>query len=129
MTGWTSDELGKIGTAQELRIASLRRDGTLRNPRTIWVVRVGDDLYVRSMYGRAGGWFPGTQVRHQGHISAGGVDKDVSFADADPGLDDQIDDAYRDKYRRYGPSIVGSVVNPAARAATIKLVPRGSPSG
>jgi hypothetical protein len=44
MPGWTSDELARIGTATELEIASRRRDGTLRNPRTIWVVRVGDDL-------------------------------------------------------------------------------------
>jgi hypothetical protein len=124
MTAWTKDELTSIGTAEELEIASARRDGTLRNPRTIWVVRVGDDLYVRSMYGRAGGWFPGTQVRHQGHIQAGDVDRDVTFADADPGLNDQIDAAYREKYRRYGPSIVGGVVNPGARAATIRLVPR-----
>jgi hypothetical protein len=123
MTGWTSDELAKIGTAEELEIASLRRDGTLRSPRTIWVVRLGDDLYVRSIRGRAGGWFPATQVRHQGHIQAGGVDKDVTFADADPDLNDQIDAAYRDKYRRYSQSIIGTVVNPEARAATIKLVP------
>jgi hypothetical protein len=124
MTGWTSDELTRIGTADELEIASARHDGTLGRPRTIWVVRVGDDLYVRSMYGRAGGWFPGTQVRHEGHIRAGGVDKDVAFADADPDRNDQIDAAYRDKYRRYGPSIIGGVVNPGARAATIKVVPR-----
>ena len=124
MTAWTSDELTRIGTATELEIASARPDGTLRKSRTIWVVRVGDDLYVRSMYGRAGGWFPGTQVRHQGHIQAGGVDKDVTFADADPALNDQIDAAYRDKYRRYGERIVGSVMNHEARAATIKLMPR-----
>ena len=124
MTGWTSDELAKLGTAQELQIASARRDGTLRKPRTIWVVRVGDDLYVRSMYGRAGGWFPATQVRHQGHIQAGGVDKDVTFTEADPDLNGQIDAAYRDKYRRYGPRVIGGVVNPDARAATIKLAPR-----
>jgi hypothetical protein len=124
MTGWTSDDLTRIGTADELELASVRRDGTLRKPRTIWVVRVGDDLYVRSMYGREGGWFPGTQVRHQGHIRAGGVDKDVTFADADRDLNDQIDAAYRDKYRRYGERIIGGVVNPGARAATIKLVPR-----
>ena len=121
MTAWTNDELTSIGTAAELQISSARRDGTLRNPRTIWVVRVGDDLYVRSMYGRGGGWFPGAQVRHQGHIRAGGVDRDVIFADAD--LNDEIDTAYRDKYRRYGPSIIGGVVNPEARAAAIKLVP------
>jgi hypothetical protein len=124
MTGWTSDELTRIGTATELQLASARRDGTLGKPRTIWVVRVGDDLYVRSMYGRAGGWFPGTQVRHQGHIQAGGTDKDVTFADPGPDLNDQIDAAYRDKYRRYGERIIGGVVNPEARAATIKLVPR-----
>jgi hypothetical protein len=124
MTAWTSDELTRIGTATELEIASARRDGTLGKPRTVWVVRVGDDLYVRSMYGRAGGWFPGTQVRLEGHIRAGGVDKDVTFADADLDLNDQIDAAYHDKYRRYGERIIGGVVNPGARAATIKLVPR-----
>ena len=123
MPAWTDEELTRIGTATELELASRRRDGTLRNPRTIWVVRVGDDLYVRSMYGRAGGWFPNTQVRHQGHIRAGGVDKDVTFADTDPDLNDAIDAAYRDKYRRYGERIIGGVVNPGARAATIKLVP------
>jgi hypothetical protein len=124
MPAWTSDELTRIGTADELQIASRRGDGTLRNPRTIWVVRVGDDLYVRSMYGRTGGWFPATQVRHQGHIRAGGVERDVTFADADPARNDQIDAAYRDKYRRYGPNIIGGVMNAEARAATIKLIPR-----
>ena len=46
MSRWTSDELDKIGAAEELQIASVRRDGTLRKPVTIWVVRHGDDLYV-----------------------------------------------------------------------------------
>ena len=124
MSAWTNDELTSIGTADELELASARRDGTLGRPRTIWVVRVGVDLYVRSMHGRAGGWFPATQARHHGHIRAGGVDMDVTFTDADPDLNDQIDAAYRDKYRRYGERIIGGVVNPAARAATIKLVPR-----
>ena len=124
MTAWTSEELTRIGTATELEIASTRHDGTLENPRPIWVVRVGDDLYVRSMYGRTGGWFPATQERHQGHISAGGVDKDVTFADADPDLNDAVDAAYREKYRRYGERIIGGVVNHGAQAATIKLVPR-----
>ena len=128
MTMWTSDELNKIGTAEELEIASLRRDGTLRNQVTIWVVRHGDDLYVRSVNGRTAAWFRGTQVRHEGHIQAGGVDKDVTFVDADPDLNDQIDAAYRTKYRRYAASIVNHIVSPAARSATIKLVPRATSS-
>ena len=52
MTAWTSDELNKIGNAEELQIAALRADDTLRKPVIIWVVRLGDDLYVRSVNGR-----------------------------------------------------------------------------
>jgi hypothetical protein len=125
MTTWTSNELNKIGTAEELEIASLRRDGTLRNPVTIWVVRVGDDLYVRPVNGRTSAWFRGTQVRHEGHIRAGGVDKDVAFVEeSDSNINDQIDAAYRTKYRRYAASIISTTVSPEARSATIKLVPR-----
>jgi hypothetical protein len=125
MTAWTSDELNKIGNAEELQIASLRRDGTLRKPVTIWVVRVCDDLYVRSVYGRNSAWFRGTQIRQEGHIRASGVGKDVSFVEeSDAHINEQIDAAYRIKYRRYAASIVNSTVTPEARAATIQLVPR-----
>src|SRR6185312_17204691 len=79
MNGWTSEELSKIGKAEELRIRSLRRNGTLRSPTIIWVVRHGEDLYVRPVNGRTSGWFRGTQVRQEGHIQCGGVDKDVTF--------------------------------------------------
>ena len=128
MSMWTSEELTKIGTAEELEISSLRRDGTLRNPVTIWVVRYGDDLYVRSVNGRSSAWFHGTQVLYEGHIRAGGVDKDVTFVDADPSVHDQIDAAYRTKYRRYAASIISHIVSPEARSATIKLVPRSTSS-
>lgn len=124
MTTWTSEELKKIGTAEELQIASVRSDGTLRKPVTIWVVRLGDDLYVRSVNGRTSAWFRGTQVRHEGHIHAGGIDKDVTFVDADPGIEGPLDSAYRTKYRRYEESIVSTIVSPEARSAAIKLVPR-----
>ena len=128
MTAWTSDELSKIGAAEELQIASVRRDGTLRNPVTIWVVRHGDDLYVRSVNGRTASWFRGAQVRHDGRIWAGGVEKDVTFVDADHDIDDQIDAAYRTKYRRYAVSIISHIVSPEARSATIKLLPRSASS-
>lgn len=124
MAAWTKDELNKIGKAEELELASLRKDGTLRDPVTIWVVRLGDDLYVRPVKGRTGPWFRGTQSRHEGRILAGSVEKDVTFVDADPSLNDQIDAAYRTKYRRYAANIVGSVVTPQARSGTTKLVPR-----
>jgi len=120
MTAWTSDELNKIGAAEELRIASLRRDGTLRNPVTIWVVR-----------GRTAAWYRGTKVRHEGRIWAGGVEKDVTFADvveADHNIHDQIDAAYRTKYRRYAATYVSPMMSAEARSATLKLVPRSTSS-
>jgi hypothetical protein len=128
MTAWMTEELTKIGAAEELRLASLRRDGTLRNPVTIWVVRYGDGLYVRSVQGRTAAWFRGAQARHEGHIQAGGVDKDVTFVDADHDVDDDLDAAYRAKYHRYAASIVGHIVGPEARSTTIELVPRSTRS-
>jgi hypothetical protein len=125
LTTWTSDELSRIGNAEEMEISTLRRDGTLRRPVIIWVVRLGNDLYVRSVKGRTRGWFPGTLSQHAGRIQAGGVVKDVAFVEeSDKNLDAQIDAAYQAKYLRY-PSAVSHVNNPTARAATIKLVPRG----
>ena len=128
MTTWTSDELAKIGAAEELKLASRRGDGALRNPVTIWVVRHGDALYVRAVNGRTSAWFRNTQVRHEGHIRAGGVDKDVTFVEveSDPSIHDPMDAAYHTKYDRYGASIVNSVLTAKARSATLKLVPRST---
>jgi len=124
MTSWTREELTKIAGADELEIASLRSDGTLGSPRTIWVVRLGDDLYVRSVNGRTSDWFRGTQRRREGRIRAGGVEKDVTFVEAHGDVEGRIDDAYREKYRRYAKNIVDSTLTSDARSATIKLVPR-----
>jgi len=84
MTAWTSDELGRIASADELRIAFERPDGS----------------------------------------EAGGVSRDVTFAAPGDGIDEELDAAYRAKYRRYSANIVNSVLSPQARSATVKLVPR-----
>jgi len=124
MTQWTSDQLDRVATAEEVQIASVRRDGVLSKPVTVWAVRHGDEIFVRSVRGRSAHWFRGTQVRHEGRIRAGGVQQDVTFVDADRNLDDEVDAAYRAKYRRYAGSILNSVLTPEARSTTNKLVPR-----
>ena len=124
MEPWTRDELNKIGTAEELQIAVLRADGTLRKSVIIWVVRLGEDLYVRSVNGHSSAWFRGVQVRHKGRIWAGGMEKDVTLVEeTDPEINEKIDAAYRAKYHR-SPSSVEHINSPTARTATIKLVPR-----
>ena len=124
MTRWTSDQLDKVGRAEEVQIASVQRDGKLGKPVTIWIVRHGEDLYVRSVRGRRAHWFGGTQERHEVRIRAGGVQQDVTFVDADHDIDDEMDAAYRAKYRRYAGSILNSVLTPEAPSTTIKIVPR-----
>jgi hypothetical protein len=123
MTTWTRDELTTIGGAEELDLASVRRDGTRRGPVTMWVVRHGDDLYVRSVNGRGSSWFRGAQTQHEARIRAGGVEKDVRLVETDDGTD-AIDVVYRTKYRSRYPTIVPSIVSAQAREATLKLVPR-----
>jgi hypothetical protein len=48
MSAWTDDELRRIAEAEELQMAPVRRNGDLRRATPIWVVRAGDDLYVRA---------------------------------------------------------------------------------
>jgi len=125
MATWTNDEINKIDIAEELRISSLRNDGSLRNPVTIWVVRVDDDLYVRSVNGRTSAWFRGIQIQHEGQIRAGGVERDVTFVkETDPEINRKIDAAYAAKFDRYAANIINRINGSEARAATIKLIPR-----
>jgi len=102
MSGWTADELARIGKADELQITSRRRDGSLRPYVTIWVVRSGDDLYVRSAYGRHNGWFRRALSSGAGRIRAGGLERDVAFEEPGSAVDDELHRAYHAKYDRYG---------------------------
>jgi hypothetical protein len=128
MTTWTDQELSRIGEAQELQLASARSDGSLRPYVTMWVVRAGDDLYVRSAYGPTNPWYRRARASGVGRIRAGGVEHDVTFAEAEAGAGAgehaAIDTAYHTKYDRYGPTIVDTIVGPQAQAVTIRLVPR-----
>ncbi len=127
MSAWTEEELTKVGQAEELRIASTRPDGSLRPFVTIWVVRVGNDLFVRSAYGSNNPWFRRALTSGTGRIRAGGIERDVSFADAAPDAHAAIDAAYHAKYDRHGPAIVGTVVGEQVESVTIRLVPRDRP--
>lgn len=120
---WTDDELRRVGQAEELQLASRRGDGTLRPYVTMWVVRAGDELYVRSAYGPDNPWYRRAKAAGAGRIRAGGVERDVTFADAAPDVHAGIDTAYHGKYDRYGTAIVGSVVGVKAVPVTVRLVP------
>jgi hypothetical protein len=123
MATWTDQELDSIGTAEELQLASRRGDGTLRPYVTMWTVRVGDDLYVRSAYGPDNPWYRRARASGAGRVRAGGRERDVTFGEAGPEVHPAIDAAYHSKYDRHGPAIVGTVVGEKAVPVTIRLLP------
>jgi hypothetical protein len=122
---WSTDQLEQIGAADELQLSSPRADGTPRPFVTIWVVRTGDDLYVRSAYGIDGGWYRHALAAGIGRIRAGGVEAEVRFEPvaADDAAQHDIDDAYHAKYDRYGARYVDPVVGTTSHQATFRLTP------
>jgi len=62
-------------------------------------------------------------LTHRGRTWPGRLEKDAQFDDADANVADALDAAYRTKYGRYAARIVNSVLSPAARSATLELVP------
>jgi hypothetical protein len=123
MTKWTSSELKKISSAEELELTPRYKDGSLGKQVTIWVVQVGDDLYIRSINGKTSKWYRGTQEMHEGHIKAGGVAKDVSFeAETDKEINKQIDAVYRKKYHQYEGEVLDTEFTSKARNATLKMM-------
>jgi hypothetical protein len=120
---WSPPELDRIGRATELQLASRRADGSLRPYVTIWAVRAGVDVYVRSAYGPDNGWHRRAKASGRGRIRAAGVERDVTFEPAGPETASAVSAAYHAKYDRYGPAIVGSVVSPEAEQLTLRIVP------
>jgi hypothetical protein len=70
---WTADQLNRIGDSEELQLASRRSDGTRSRFTTMWVVRTGGELYVRSAGGPSRPWYRHAQASRRGWIRAGGT--------------------------------------------------------
>jgi hypothetical protein len=122
--GWTTDELDRVERAEELRITTARPDGSLRPEVPIWVVRVGDELIVRSHHGPDGAWYRHASHSPRGRIRAGELERDVAFAPAETASTGAVDRAYRVKYGRYAGSYLEPMLTDRASAATLWLLPR-----
>ncbi len=121
---WTEEELTRIGSAERAELATVGASGRLRRPVTVWVVRAGDNLYVRSWLGREGKWYRSLGGRGEAHISAGGVEKDVVLVPTGGTVNDAVDGGYRGKYRRYTGNYLEPMIAPSARETTLEIRPR-----
>lgn len=121
MSTWTTTDLHTFGDAGEIAIAPLRSDGSTRPYTTIWIVRVGDGLYVRSYHGPEGSWFRAAQGSGKGRLRADDAERDVAF---EPAVTDSdtVDEAYRAKYGRS--AYADAMLTPDASATTLRLIPR-----
>ena len=91
---------------------------------TIWAVREGDDVSVRSAHGYDNPWFQRALRSGQGRVQADGIKRHVAFEAPDHGSAARITAAYHAKYDRYGQATVGTVVSAEAARSTLRLVPR-----
>jgi hypothetical protein len=122
-TTWSANELGHFASSEELEIAPRSADGSLRPFVPIWVVAAGDEVYVRTWHRRDNGWFGRVVDSKQARVRVGGLEADVAVEDvgADKSRSD-VDDAYRQKYARYGDGTVSRMVTDDAAASTLRLV-------
>jgi hypothetical protein len=121
MSTWDPADLRAIGSAREIQIATMRRDGSTRTPLPIWVVRVGDELFVRSYHGPEGSWFRQVAAHPYARLSAAGREIVVRFVPAEDPSRAEVDQAYDAKYGRRGPA--ATMITPAVAAATLRLEP------
>ena len=123
MTTWPPDDLQLLGTAEEIEISSHRQDGSLRPYVIIWIVEVNGELYVRSAYGAANGWFRRAQTSGTGSIRVDAVEHSVRFGPADAVAQVATDAEYRRKYGRFPADIVDTVVGDDVHAVTMRVAP------
>lgn len=125
MTGdWSSEQLKRIGVAEELRIATKRADGTLRSWVPIWVVCVSEQVYGRTWYRRDSGWFGQALDSLRARIRVPNLEVDVAVEDVGEDgaeLRAGIDAAYRTKYGRHSGASVERMVTDDAAASTLRL--------
>jgi hypothetical protein len=123
MSAWSNEELRKIAESDDLHISPFREDGkTYGTPTWIWSITVDGALYVRGYNGQKSRWYNAAVRQRAGRIAAAGMTKEVAFERVDGPINDDIDDAYRRKYK--GSPYLAPMISEQARSATVRITPR-----
>ncbi|MBX9244335.1 DUF2255 family protein [Actinotalea ferrariae] len=120
MSSWIPEDLTALEAASEITIATERPDGTTRRPLPIWIVRVGDELYVRSYHGPDGSWH--RQVARHPYAQFRGRGREVRVRLVPVGAAvTGVDEAY---WAKYGSGGYGAAMTtPDAAATTMRVEP------
>jgi|SRR6266545_6507198 len=113
--------LRHIADAREVSIGFRRPDSSTGST-PVWVVRVGDDIFVRSMHGPGGGWYRRLRADPDGEVRDGGHVHPVHAEPIDDtGTVEEVTRAYASKYA--DSPYVQSLLNERASGATLRLDP------
>ncbi len=109
MSVWNRQDVDALTSPQEVQVVTRRGDGTLRRPRTIWIVGDGDRVFIRSTNVRDADWFRGALAAGAGQIRSRGTAYDVRFTEVGDEADLAADAVLRRRRRvRGGRSCSGS---------------------
>lgn len=122
---WKPETLDALGEAIEVDVTPTDRDGTRRASRTIWSIRVGDELYVRSWKGRGAVWFQDALATGRGElaVTGGGASQLVTFDEVDAAapVQRQISATFLTKYA--GLEETASMNEQGPLESTLRLIP------
>ncbi len=116
----STEDIIQIAQHDDFHIAPFREDGkTYGTPTWIWSVMVDNKLYVRAYYGTGSRWYQAAIRQKAGKIEAAGMVKKVAFEPVSGVINDEIDEAYREKYK--GSPYLQAMIGRRARAATVRV--------
>lgn len=122
MTPWDAATAVELTAPEEVEVVTRRRDGTLRRPRIIWDVAVGERVFIRSTNGPEADWYRWALAAGRGQLIARGTAHDVCFVPAENADLPAVDAAYRATYGRYA-GIVDHLLQDEPRGATLEVLP------
>ena len=122
---WKPETLAALANALEVDVTPFAADGSRRPSRTIWSIRVGDELYVRSWKGRPAVWFQDALATHEGEIAVtgGGASQRVTFEEVDAAapVQAQISATFLTKYA--ADTYASSMNEQGPLDSTLRLLP------
>lgn len=123
MTKWTKEELDTISKDGNLYLTIPNEDGSLHAPAWIWIAESEGRLFSRGYNGTSARWYQSAKREGKGHISVGGVEKDVAIQfPTDERLNEKIDEGYKRKYS--GSQYLSHMISQKAREATVEFMPK-----
>jgi hypothetical protein len=117
-----SGTIGRLATEEEVDIETSPAAGRSTRRVTIWIVVVGDEVYVRSVRGPTGRWYRDLQRNPRGILHVGSQALAVRAVPVgDPDTISAVSDAYLRKYAAspHAPPMVRDEVLPT----TLRLEP------